>query len=413
MKKKTISLISLGCFRNTYDSEIILRKFLSRGYVLKKETGGRDLLIINTCGFIDKAKEESLETIEEAVKLKKKGKIRNIVVFGCLVQRYRQDLEKFFPEVDKWEKVLEFKDKVIRAKTTPFYLDFLKICEGCFNNCTYCAIPLIKGKLKSKCEEEIIKEARFLDKGGIKELNIIGQDITAWGKDLGHGKNLTKLLRGILKSTQNIRWIRLIYTHPRHLSDDLLDLIAQEERICKYIDFPIQHINDRILRAMNRGVTKKEIETLLRKIRTKIPEAVIRTSVIVGFPGETEKEFKELMDFLKTVKFERLGAFTYSREEGTLAYNFKNQVHPQTKQRRFREIMALQKSIAQEINKRYIGKELEVLVEEKKDDIFTGRSQYDTYEVDGVVFLKQKGLKIGEFYRAKIIDAYDYDLVGI
>jgi ribosomal protein S12 methylthiotransferase len=413
MAKKTISIISLGCFRNTYDSERVLNKFLSQGYTFKKETKKADNLVINTCGFIDKAKEESLEVIEEAVRLKKKGRIKKLIVFGCLVQRYQNQLQKFFPEVDQWGGVEKSAEALTaRANLLPPFIDFLKICEGCLNRCSYCAIPLIKGPLKSKPLAEIIKEARFLAKKGAKELNLIGQDITSWGQDFKNGPNLAGLVKEILKAAKNIPWIRLIYTHPRHLADEVLDLIADESRICKYIDLPIQHINDRILKAMNRGVTRKQIENLIKKIRAKIPQAVIRTSIIVGFPGETAKEFNELVKFLKEVKFERLGVFTYSREENTPAYDFKNQIPYQTKQKRYGEIMKLQKDIAEEANKKYIGRELEVLVEEEKDGIFIGRSQYDAYEVDGVVFIQKKGLKPGQFYKVKITDAYDYDLVG-
>ena len=413
MAEKTVSLISLGCFRNTYDSEIRLNKFLAQGYAFKKFTDQSDTLIINTCGFIDKAKEESLEVIEEAIKLKKKGRIKKLIVFGCLVQRYEKELQKFFPEVDEWGGVEKFERAfTARANLLPPFIDFLKICEGCLNRCSYCAIPLIKGPLKSKPLAEIIKEVKFLAKKGTQELNLIGQDITSWGKDLKNGNNLADLIKEILRTSKNIPWIRLIYTHPRHLSDEVLDLIAKEDRICKYIDLPIQHINDRILKAMNRGVTRKQIESLIKKIRSKIPGVVIRTSIIVGFPGETEKEFGELMKFLQEIKFDRLGAFTYSREEGTPAYNFKHQISYQTKQKRYREIMKLQKDIAEEVNKKHIGRELEVLIEEEKDGLFIGRSQYDAYEVDGVVFVNRKGLQPGQFYRVKITDAYDYDLVG-
>jgi ribosomal protein S12 methylthiotransferase len=413
MPKRTFSIISLGCFRNTYDSEVIVKRFLDRGFNFKKDFKNCHTLIINTCGFIDKAKEESIEAIKEAIDLKKRGKIKELFVFGCLVERYYEKLKKFFPEVDKWQGVEKFNSFYTpREKILPPHIDFLKICEGCINRCSFCAIPLIKGDLKSKPKEEIIKEVRELDEKGIKELNIIGQDITSWGKDLGKKFTLTNLLKDILKEIKNIKWIRLIYTHPRHFSNSLIDLIANEERICKYIDLPIQHINDRILKLMNRKITKKEIISLIEKIRRKIPQVVLRTSVIVGFPTETEKEFKELLRFLEEVKFERLGCFIYSREEGTPAYNLE-QVHPSTKKRRFSELMSLQKEIASRINKRFLGKEIEVLVEEKEADCYIGRTQFDAYEVDGIVFLKKRGLKLGEFYQTKIIDVYDYDLLGI
>lgn len=414
MSRKTLSVISLGCFRNTVDCEIVVSRFLDEGYILKDNYGSVDLLIVNTCGFIDKAKIESLEVIKEAVDLKKKGRVKKLLVFGCLIERYRKDLEKIFPQVDQWQGVESFRQKFTkRAKLSPPYVDFLKICEGCFNKCSYCAIPLIKGALRSKPKKEVLKEAKFLDKNGIKELNIIGQDITSWGKDLKEKGDLTALIKSILKETKNIRWIRLIYTHPKHVSSSLLDLIAKSERICKYIDLPIQHINDRILKLMNRGVTKKEIVDLIKKIREKIPDCTIRTSLIAGFPTEEEKEFEELLNFLKKIKFEKLGVFIYSREENTPAYNLSPQVHYRIKFRRFQQILALQRDIAKTANERFLGREVDVLVEEKQKDMFIGRSQYDAYEVDGAVFLKKKGLRIGEFYNAKIVDAYDYDLVGI
>jgi len=413
MPKKTLAIISLGCFRNTYDSEVVANLYEAGGYILKKDYANCDLLIVNTCGFIDKAKEESLDVIGQAVELKEKGKIKRLVVFGCLVQRYQSQLKKFFPEVDEWWGTQKFSPGAKkRTKLLPSHVDFLKICEGCVNKCSYCAIPFIKGPLKSKPQKAVLEEVRYLEKRGVKELNIIGQDITSWGKDLGEKHNLASLLKAILKATKTIPWIRLIYTHPRHISDELIDLIAREKRICKYIDIPIQHINDRILKLMKRKTTKKDIIKLIEKIRKKIPEAVIRTSVIVGFPGETRIEFKELLSFLEEVRFERLGAFIYSREEDTVAHDFKGQIRHSTKLARYNQLMSLQKDIAQEANQRFIGKELDVLVEEKVKGLYIGRSQFDAYEVDGVVFLEKKNLKIGGIKRVKIIDAYEYDLVA-
>jgi ribosomal protein S12 methylthiotransferase len=424
MSKKLFSIISLGCFRNNYDSEIVAERFLQRGYTLSltpdlsdsKEAINRhcQTLIINTCGFIDKAREESLGVIKEAVKLKAQGTIKKLLVFGCLVEKLGGELKKTFPQVDEWWGIEEFGQRASRrAKLLPSHIDFLKICEGCFNKCSYCSIPFIKGPLKSRPAGEILKEAKFLDESGVHELNVIGQDITSWGKDLRNGHDLTWLVSQILKATKNIRWIRLLYTHPRHLDDSLLDLIAHEEKICKYIDLPLQHINDRILKLMNRKITKREIIRLVEKIRKKIPDAVIRTSLIVGFPTETEKEFKELISFVKETQFERLGAFMYSREEQTAAYNFSPQLAARIKMERFRRLMSLQRRIAAKTNKRFLGRTLDVLIEEKDSDVFVGRTQYDAYEVDGIVFVKKEGLKIGSFYRAKITDTYEYDLVGV
>lgn len=412
--KKTFSVISLGCFRNTYDSEVVTKRFVGEGYAFRQDWRKCDTILINTCGFIDKAKEESLDIIREAIDLKKQGKVKNIFVFGCLVQRHRKELEKFFPEIDRWWGIEEFKESSpVRKKLTPEHLDFIKICEGCINRCSYCAIPLIKGSLSSRPKKEIIKEAISLDKKKIKELNIIGQDITSWAKDLRCSDDLTSLLKDILKKTKNIRWIRLIYTHPRHLDNSLIDLIANEERICDYIDLPIQHISDRILRLMNRGTTKKDITDLIRKIRKKIPDCAIRTSIIVGFPTETDKEFKELIQFIRDIKFERLGAFIYSREEDTPAYKLSGQIHHARKKKRFKTVMETQREIMEEVNKRFLGKKLDVLIEEKDNNIYIGRTQYDAWEVDSSVFIEKNRLKIGQFYKVKIIDSYEYDLVGV
>ncbi len=421
---RAFSIISLGCFRNTYDSEILIPQFTNQGYVFtsptslfldnKKKTKIVDLLIVNTCGFIDNAKKESLKVIAEAVDLKKKARVRRIIVLGCLVERYQKELENSFPLIDEWQGLVKFgRGFTKRGKlSSPNQVSFLKICEGCLNRCSFCAIPLIKGSLHSKFSQEIIKEVRYLDKQGLAELNIIGQDITSWGKDLKPEGDLTELLREILKVTKNIRWIRLIYTHPKHFNNSLIELIANEERICKYIDLPIQHINDRILKLMNRGITRKQTIDLVQRIREGIPGCVIRSSVIVGFPTESEKEFKELLGFLNDIKFERLGGFIYSREEGTQAYGFSPQVHPNTKKRRLSQVMEQQRKIANEVNRRFLNQELNVLVEAKDSDVTIARSQYDAPDVDGAIFLKKKGLKIGDFYRVKIIDCLDYDLVA-
>ncbi|MEI8349208.1 MAG: MiaB/RimO family radical SAM methylthiotransferase [Candidatus Omnitrophota bacterium] len=417
---KTLAIVSLGCFRNTYDSQVVLKRFLDQGYSLLSQislvdpAARCDTLLINTCGFIDKAKQETIQCIRDAVALKKKGNIKKLIVFGCLVQRYRKDLQRSFPQVDQWQGVERFDLASCHENTLlPRHIGFLKICDGCINRCSYCAIPLIKGGLISKPAQEIIKEAQYLDKNGVKELHIIGQDTTSWGADLAGRPDLARLLKSIIKATKHIRWIRLLYTHPRHFTNSLLDVIAQEERICKYIDLPIQHINDRILKLMARGVTKQEIVSLIAKIRKNVRNCSLRTSVIAGFPTESKIEFKELLSFIKETEFEKLGAFVYSREEGTLAYNFKPQVHSKTKESRYREIMRVQQEISARLGRRYIGKSLPILVDGKEDGVYIARTQYDAYEVDGVVYLGRKNIKVGEFYTACITDAYEYDLVGV
>jgi ribosomal protein S12 methylthiotransferase len=406
---KTVSIISLGCFRNSYDSQVALQKYLDQGYVFKPDAESCDLLLINTCGFVDKAKKESIDTIKDALSLKKLNKIKQVLVMGCLAKRYEKELKKFFPLVDFWQGALDV-SKAVRVKNTilPKHLAFLKICEGCVNRCSYCAIPLIKGPLKSRPRNELIDEARFLNIQGIKELNLIGQDITSYGKDLKGKTDLAGLVKNILKVTPNIPWIRLIYAHPKHLSDSVIDLIAHDARICKYIDLPIQHASDKILKAMNRHITQKEIYTLIEKLRRRIPGCVIRTSVIVGFPGESESDFKTLMRFLADVKFERLGAFIYSREEGTPAYDFKNQLHHKVKQRRLDVLMRQQQEIAFNANQRFVGRTLDVLIEENEPTVSLGRSQHEAYEVDGLIYLP-KGLTPGKFVKADIIECLGYD----
>jgi len=413
--KKTFFVLSLGCFRNLYDSQIIIQEYLNKGFKLRKEPEEIDLLIINTCGFIKEAKEESISAIKEALKLKKKRKIKRVCVRGCLVSRYFKQLKYYFPQVDEWEGILSTENKAyfFKKRLTPPHIAFLKICDGCLYNCSFCAIPLIKGKLKSRSYPAIIEEVKFLDKEGVKELNIIGQNTTSWGKDLYKDKDLVFLLKKILKNTKNIKWIRLLYLHPQEITDELLDLIANEERLCKYIDLPVQHISDRILRLMNRKMRKKEILKLIKKIRKKIPQVALRTSIIVGFPSETESEFSQLLEFIKKVKFEKLGAFIYSREENTPAYKMKPQIHYQVKKRRFNQLMQIQKEISYQLNKRFIGKRIGVIIDSKEEEnLYLGRTQFDCYEVDGLVYVKRKNLKVGRIYKIKIVDAYEYDLVG-
>jgi len=412
-KKKTFSIISLGCFRNTYDSEIIAARLKAQGYQLEAEADNLDLLLINTCGFIRDAKQEAVDVLKDAVALKEEGRIKKLAVVGCLVQRYQDELKRHFPQVDIWQGIEPLSPLALpRQKIMPAWLDFLKIAEGCSHCCSYCAIPMIKGPLFSKPVNAILEEVKRLDDSGVKELNIIGQDITAWGQDRYKKKNLAFLLKKIAANCSSIRWIRLLYTHPDNFSDELIDVIASQPNICKYIDLPVQHINDRILKLMNRRISKKEILKLIEKLRARIPGCVIRTSLIAGFPTETEAEFRELLDFLSLVKFDKAGAFAYSREEGTAAAGLKPQVHHRTIASRLKRLMALQQDISLEANSRFVGQDLEVLAEEKEDDVYICRNAYNCYDVDGVVYVKRKKMKPGEFYKVKITDALEYDLVG-
>ena len=415
--KSKIGIVSLGCPRNLVDSEAILGNLKNKDYKIVDLTQA-DIAIVNTCSFIKEAKEESIDTILELIDLKKSGKLKKIIVSGCLPQRYKEELKSHLKEVDAFVGRLSLdKFPQERYSLVPKHFTYVKVCEGCDNSCSYCVIPNIKGKFRSRPIEDIIGEIKLKDRQSTKEINIIGQDITLYGTDIYKRPSLTKLLKQTLENTKNIRWFRLLYTYPAHIDDELIELIRKEKRICKYIDLPIQHVNDRILKLMNRKITKEKIVSLIDKLRKRIPGIVIRTSLIVGFPSETEEEFEELLEFVEQTKFERLGVFMYSAEEGTPASKFKKQVPDKIKRQRLDRIMSKQQGIATEINSKYLGKEIEVLIDEKdknsQDNVFLGRSEGDAPEVDGMVYVHSKEkLEPGDFVRAKITDTYEYDLVG-
>lgn len=413
MKNKSkIGILSLGCPRNLVDSESILGGINSKGYQIV-DINKADTVIVNTCAFIEDAKKESIDAILELIDLKKQGTLKRIIVYGCLSQRYGVELTKKLPEVDAFVGSPSLNHSVGRFTITPKHYAYLKICEGCFNNCSYCVIPNIKHGLTSLEEAAVLEKARALNKEKISELNIIGQDITSYGIDLCGSTRLADLLTKITKNTGNIHWLRLLYLYPNRVSDELLKVIRDEKRVCKYIDLPIQHINGRILKLMNRNTSKQSIISLIAKIRKFIPEVAIRTSLIVGFPSETDKEFKELLNFIEDIKFERLGVFTYSREEGTKAFDLDKQISQKVKFERFNTIMLAQQAVSRQINARFLNQEMEVLVEEKEGDSYLGRSQYDAPEVDGNVYVKSdRPLKIGSFVKVKIIDTLEYDLVA-
>ncbi|MFA5275979.1 MAG: 30S ribosomal protein S12 methylthiotransferase RimO [Candidatus Omnitrophota bacterium] len=407
-----VGILSLGCPRNLVDSETILSRLAAKGLEIV-DIDKADIAIVNTCAFVDDAKRESIDVILDLIQAKKEGSLKKIIVSGCLSQRYKEELVKELPEVDAFMGRLVLDGISARFAITPKHFAYLKICEGCVNACSYCVIPKIKGKFTSLDEASIIRKVAEFDKGQIAELNIIGQDITGYGVDLCGRPSLSALLRKIVKSAKHIHWIRLLYLYPNRVDDDLLKVIRDEPKICKYIDLPVQHINERILKLMNRGTTRKEIVALINKIRKTIPNVALRTSLITGFPTETEKEHQELLDFMKEVKFERLGAFVYSREEGTKAYALKGQVGEKTKQERFKQIMLLQQDISREVNKKFIGRTMEVLIDEKEEKTYLARTQYDAPEVDGQVYLNsKKNLKPGDFIKVKITDTLEYDLVG-
>ena len=437
--KAKIGLISLGCPKNLVDSEVMLGLLKKEGYCITEDFNRCDAAVINTCSFIEDAKKESIDLILRILELKKEKKIRSVIVAGCLPQRYLNELKKEFKEVDAFLGTNDFSQIVDAVKKTlnggryngrfgepvflygdqprslitPRHFAYLKVAEGCNNRCSYCVIPDIRGKLRSRPVESILAEARRLSaKRRLSEINLIGQDITSYGADLYGRPELAQLVKK-LAELKPAKWIRLLYTHPGHYTDELIDVVRDEPSVCKYLDLPLQHISDRILRLMNRGVTKKDITGLIERLRRRIPNLAIRTTFIVGFPGETDAEFMELLDFVKEEKFERLGVFDYSREEGTPAYRFKDQVPEDVKKARLDEVMKLQQEIARGVNTKFMGRQLEVLIDEADKSSYVGRTEYDAPEVDGNCFIKsKKAHKPGDFVKVKITDTLEYDLVG-
>ncbi|MEN3039044.1 MAG: 30S ribosomal protein S12 methylthiotransferase RimO [Candidatus Kryptonium sp.] len=421
-KTKKIHILTLGCPKNLVDSEVLISK-LKNDFKIVEKPEKAEIVIINTCGFIDSAKQESIDKIFETVSLKEKGKVENVYVMGCLVERYKDELEKEIPEVDKFfgvekfneilkELNLDYKRELLgeREITTGHYA-YVKISEGCDNPCSFCAIPLIRGKYTSRPIEEIIKEAQKLAWKGVKELIIVAQDTTYYGLDIYGERKLAELLQR-LSEINGIEWIRLMYTFPSKFPEEVIDVIAQNEKICKYIDIPIQHISDKILKSMRRGITKKRTIQLLEKLREKIPQVAIRTSLIVGYPGETEKEFEELLNFVSEFKFDRLGVFTYSQEEGTPAYGLGDPVSAEEKERRMALIMNEQREIIIKRNESLIGRKLKVLIDRKEKNYYVGRTQWDAPEIDLEVLVEGENLKVGKFYDVEIYDFFEYDLIG-
>ncbi len=424
-----INLISLGCSKNTVDSEGLAGELSKNGFIVEFDSQSTDFdyVLINTCGFIDKAKEESVNTILSYVSFRKaKRKKFNIIVFGCLAQRYKDDLQKEIPEIDKIFGLMQQKDivsyikqdslsnAVIQRKlSTPKHYAYLKISEGCDRHCSFCAIPLIRGRHISRPIEDIVREAKDLVKQGVKELILIAQDTSYYGLDLYKERKLYTLLEELCKT--DIHWIRLQYSYPNQFPKEILDLMNRDKKICHYLDMPLQHINNRILESMNRNITDVEVKSLIAEIRKKVPDIALRTTLIVGYPSEKKSEFLELKDFVEQVKFDRMGAFTYSKEEGTKAGKMRDSVPMKEKQRRLDELSALQQDISLSLNQDKIGKEFEVIIDRKEDDYYVGRTQYDSPEVDNEVLISvknNKDLRVGEFYNVKISSAEDFDLYG-
>lgn len=411
---KKLGVLSLGCPRNLVDSEGMLGRLRNKGYSIV-DIEQADTAIVNTCGFIKDAKTESIEAILGLIALKKEGKLKKIIACGCLVQRYKDVLSREFPEIDAFVGRVSLDHTKDRFAISPRHFAYLKICESCRSHCSFCIIPKLKGKFASLGIGPLIERVKILDQSGVRELNIVGQDTSSYGWDLYAKANLPDLIKAVLKNSKNISWLRILYLYPDiRLMRPLLDLMRQEQRVCRYIDLPIQHINGRILKLMRRRSSKSEIIKIIDLIRAKLPQAAIRTSLIVGFPSESEKEFEELLDFITEVKFERLGAFAYSPEEGTAAYSFKGRITEKIKEARLSAIMQRQQEISTELNQRMLGKEIEVLIEEKDKDFFLGRSRFDAPEVDGLVYVSSKrALHIGDIVKVKVTDTLEYDLVGV
>lgn len=434
-----VSMVSLGCPKNQVDAEQMLYLLKSAGYEITSVEAEADAIIINTCGFIESAKAEAIENILEAAKYKTDGKCKALIVTGCLAERYRDDVTEEIPEVDVCVgiggngKIAEIVEAALSGKKSntygakydldmnvprilggPFYTAYIKIADGCDNCCTYCAIPKIRGRMRSRKIEDIVAEAENLAKSGVKELIVVAQDTTAYGTDIYGKPALTDLLRRLVK-IDGIHWIRTLYTYPERITDEFLYMLRDEEKLLKYIDIPLQHCNDRILHRMNRKSDKKSIEKLIDKIRSIVPDITIRTTLIVGFPGESEEEFCELHEFVKNMRFDRLGCFTYSAEENTLAASFDDQIDEQIKQDRLELIMQSQNDISKCNNEAKVDGVQEVLIEGYDDYIkcYFGRSRSDAPEIDGkVFFIAHKPLKIGDFVKVKINDVLDYDLLG-
>jgi ribosomal protein S12 methylthiotransferase len=416
-KPSGVAVVTLGCARNVVDSQEILGRLQQQGRKLVSPEHA-EVVIVNTCAFIADAKKESVDTILDLIDLKKRGKLKRIIVSGCLAQRYGLQLLPEFKDVDAIIGVPQLlsEKKVPQAQLTPAHFSYVKICESCYNHCRFCIIPKIKGKFASRTIESVTRQVQEIDRQRVKEIILIGQDITAYGKDLYGDFQLAELLRALLKATQQIAWFRLLYTYPTHITEELINLMAHEGRICKYLDVPLQHISDRILAQMGRKVTAQQTRELIAKVRKKIPGVSLRTTFIVGLPGETEKDFQELIEFVREAQFEKMGVFMFSREEGTPAYHMPDQVPERIKKQRWEILMQEQKKISEKLQKRFLGEEIEVLIDEKpknEQNIYLGRTQFDAPEVDGQVYVHtRRALKLGDIIPVKIKDALEYDLIG-
>ena len=434
-----IGMVSLGCPKNLVDSEVMLGLIREKQLEITNDPAEADLIIVNTCGFIESAKEVSINTVLQMAEYKQKGSCKYLVMTGCLGQRYADELFESMPEVDaivgtdsftdigwvidqvlagkrlKHLQKLESKNVAIppRMLTTPTYMAYLKIAEGCDNCCSYCIIPQLRGPYTSRPYDEVMAEAKALADSGIKELIVVAQDTTLYGKDTTGKLLLPQLLRD-LNALEGIAWIRVMYLYPNNFTDELIEAFATLDKVCKYIDIPLQHASDRLLSSMNRYDTRAQVEELLAKLRTRIPGITIRTTFIVGFPGETDEDFAELLDFVEKQRFENAGVFQYSQEEGTVAGAMENQIAPEIKENRYHELMALQAGISEDIHREREEAELEVLVEGfDEDNLAYGRSTHEAPDIDGTIFIENaEGLKVGDMVRVRILQGFTYEMVA-
>ena len=429
IKKNKINIITLGCSKNVYDSEVMMGQLSANDIEVEHESEDKDanIVVVNTCGFIDNAKEESINTILEQAQRKELGDIDRLYVTGCLSERYKPDLEKDIPDVDQYFgttdlpkllKVLgaDYQHELLgdRLTTTPAHYAYLKISEGCDRPCSFCAIPLMRGKHRSTPIPKLLNEAENLARNGVRELILIAQDLTFYGLDIYKKRRLSDLLIELSK-IDGIDWIRLHYAFPQGFPQDVLDVIRENDKVCNYIDIPLQHINDSILKSMKRGSSHNKIVMLLKDFRNKVPNIAIRTTLIVGYPGETEERFAELKKWVKDTRFDRLGVFTYSHEEDTSAYDLKDDVSPSIKKSRAEEIMNIQSHISWELNQEKIGKIFKVLFDRKEGDYFVGRTEYDSPDVDNEVLVRteENYIRIGDFLNVRIEKADHFDLYGV
>lgn len=428
MNKNQVDIITMGCSKNLVDSELLMKQFEANGYhcVHDSKNPKGEIAVINTCGFIESAKEESINTILQFAQAKKEGRIKQLYVMGCLSQRYREELEKEIPQVDKFYGKFNYKNLLldmgkgiiascngVRSITTPRHYAYLKISEGCSRGCSYCSIPLITGKHVSRKKEDILEEVRTLVQQGVKEFQIIAQELTFYGVDFDGKRHIAELISSIA-DIKGVEWIRLHYAYPNQFPLELLDVIKVRPNVCKYLDIALQHISDYMLTRMHRLVSKEQTIELIRRIRKEVPGIHLRTTLMVGFPGETEEDFAELMDFVRWARFERMGAFTYSEEEGTYSANhYENDVPEEVKARRLDELMALQQKICAEIEAGKVGKVMRVIIDRKEGDYYVGRTEFCSPEVDPEVLIPaKKRLSVGKFYQVKITDSEDFDLYG-